>query len=180
MLMDIISSAICRALVGRWGCFENGLIRTFCKKHLELCGEKNACVVTWISLAWYMIIRPRRMIVERLIRHFRAKEYSDSCKQERKQFRLVCVHERKGCRSYHIRTNAVKFNLLWYTEHNNALFQFEVTKKLHSFFKATWHFWHLTPYRWGQNKCLSHLVIKPNTVFKLCIHNTFMIYLSCV
>lgn len=43
--------------------------------------QKNsgACV-TWISLAWYTMIRPSRMIVERLIRHFRAKEYSDACK----------------------------------------------------------------------------------------------------
>lgn len=29
-----------------------------------------------------MIIRPRRMIVERLIRHFRANEYNDSCKEK--------------------------------------------------------------------------------------------------
>lgn len=31
-----------------------------------------------ISLAWYTMIRPSTMIVERLIRHFRAKEYSDA------------------------------------------------------------------------------------------------------
>lgn len=37
--------------------------------------------VTWISRAWYMIISPRRMIVERLIRHFRANEYRDSWKR---------------------------------------------------------------------------------------------------
>lgn len=37
--------------------------------------------VTWISRAWYMIISPRRMIVERLIRHFRANEYRDSWKK---------------------------------------------------------------------------------------------------
>lgn len=47
-------------------------------------GEKEweaALDVTWISRAWYMIISPRRMTVERLIRHFRANEYSDSWKR---------------------------------------------------------------------------------------------------
>lgn len=42
---------------------------------------KSVWDVTWISLAWYMIISPRRMIVERLIRHFRANEYRDSWKR---------------------------------------------------------------------------------------------------
>lgn len=42
---------------------------------------KSVLDVTWISLAWYMIISPRRMIVERLIRHFRANEYRDSWKR---------------------------------------------------------------------------------------------------
>lgn len=43
--------------------------------------RKECFNVTWISLAWYMIISPRRMIVERLIRHFRASEYRDSWKR---------------------------------------------------------------------------------------------------
>jgi hypothetical protein len=41
--------------------------------------ENSGACVTCISLAWYTMIRPSRMIVERLIRHFRAKEYSDAC-----------------------------------------------------------------------------------------------------
>lgn len=40
--------------------------------------NSGACV-TCISLAWYTMIRPSRMIVERLIRHFRANEYSEAC-----------------------------------------------------------------------------------------------------
>lgn len=32
------------------------------------------------------MIRPSRMIVERLIRHFRAKEYSDACNIDRSTF----------------------------------------------------------------------------------------------
>ena len=32
------------------------------------------------------MIRPSRMIVERLIRHFRAKEYSDACNKDRSTF----------------------------------------------------------------------------------------------
>lgn len=35
--------------------------------------------ITWISRAWYTMMSPSKMIVERLIRHFRAREYSDSC-----------------------------------------------------------------------------------------------------
>lgn len=34
--------------------------------------------LTWISRAWYMMISPSRMAVERLMRHFRAKEYEES------------------------------------------------------------------------------------------------------
>lgn len=41
--------------------------------------------VTCISLAWYTMIRPSKMIVERLIRHFRAKEYSDACNTVRQK-----------------------------------------------------------------------------------------------
>lgn len=43
--------------------------------------KKKCFHITCISLAWYMIISPRRMIVERLIRHFRANEYRDSWKR---------------------------------------------------------------------------------------------------
>lgn len=41
--------------------------------------------LTWISRAWYIIIRPSNITVERLIRHFSANEYEDSYSERKTQ-----------------------------------------------------------------------------------------------
>lgn len=52
--------------------------------------------LTWISRAWYIIIRPSNITVERLIRHFSANEYEDSY-GERKR------HEKNILENSHIK-----------------------------------------------------------------------------
>ena len=44
---------------------------------------------TWISLAWYITMSPRRIAVERLIRPFRTYEYMESCKSWRQNMNMV-------------------------------------------------------------------------------------------
>lgn len=85
----------------------------------QLKDKKKCFNITCISLAWYMIISPRRMIVERLIRHFRANEYRDSWKRATtlkpnktqhhdikshsymlNQLLLVCLKEKKCGKKY--------------------------------------------------------------------------------
>lgn len=48
-------------------------------RHRDVCG---AGPPTWISRAWYSTTRPSRMTVDRLMRHFRAKEYRDAWGQK--------------------------------------------------------------------------------------------------
>ena len=73
----------------------------------ELCVVCALCVVsrcrgavgvscerlTWISRAWYMIIRPSNITVDRLIRHFSANEYEDSYSRREKRGREHVVSD---------------------------------------------------------------------------------------
>lgn len=67
----------------------------YCYYHYNILIQKAAGItnktkllcsrLTWISRAWYIIIRPSNITVERLIRHFSANEYEDSYSERKKE-----------------------------------------------------------------------------------------------
>ena len=58
--------------------------------------------LTWISRAWYMIIRPSNITVERLIRHFSANEYEDSYSRREKRGREDVVSDAQQHQGSHL------------------------------------------------------------------------------
>lgn len=66
--------------------------------------------LTWISRAWYIIIRPSNITVERLIRHFSANEYEDSCGERKKRKKNIRNVELKQLTNYNIQSYLIYSN----------------------------------------------------------------------